>query len=186
MHLLPFPYSSLELDTPSPNNGLILLRNLLRNSQEAQARSTRSTLLGRLHLCVLSHLATLSHFAFPMLEHLLTNALNVPTGLDCNVTFQGTDYRTHTSCISEEQRYHKSFVLLSFLYSITLVLNHCRSIQQRLQSSQRQRSEEPKPKSATTTTTATSGTSSSSHRHSYSYRSHRRSCCTQTFNRSQP
>ncbi|GAA5973163.1 hypothetical protein JCM11641_006299 [Rhodosporidiobolus odoratus] len=30
------------------------------------------------------------------------------TCIDCNVTFEGTSYRGHTSCVSEEQRYHKS------------------------------------------------------------------------------
>ncbi|BGP19106.1 hypothetical protein JCM10213_008047 [Rhodosporidiobolus nylandii] len=30
------------------------------------------------------------------------------TCIDCNTTFQGTSYRAHTSCVSEEQRYHKS------------------------------------------------------------------------------
>ncbi|KWU45021.1 hypothetical protein RHOSPDRAFT_33267 [Rhodotorula sp. JG-1b] len=30
------------------------------------------------------------------------------TCIDCNTTFEGTAYRAHTSCISEEQRYHKS------------------------------------------------------------------------------
>jgi len=29
-------------------------------------------------------------------------------GIDCNTTFEGTSYRAHTSCVSEEQRYHKS------------------------------------------------------------------------------
>lgn len=29
------------------------------------------------------------------------------TCIDCSVTFQGTDYRTHTSCISEAQKYEK-------------------------------------------------------------------------------
>ncbi|GAA5995911.1 uncharacterized protein JCM10292_004824 [Rhodotorula paludigena] len=28
--------------------------------------------------------------------------------IDCNTTFEGTSYRAHTSCVSEEQRYHKS------------------------------------------------------------------------------
>ncbi|KAA8900820.1 hypothetical protein FN846DRAFT_752012, partial [Sphaerosporella brunnea] len=27
------------------------------------------------------------------------------TCIDCSTTFQGTNYRTHTSCISEEQKY---------------------------------------------------------------------------------
>ncbi|GAA6041458.1 hypothetical protein JCM8097_001887 [Rhodosporidiobolus ruineniae] len=30
------------------------------------------------------------------------------TCIDCNTTFEGTSYRAHTSCMSEEQRYHKS------------------------------------------------------------------------------
>ncbi|GAA6054346.1 hypothetical protein JCM3770_003328 [Rhodotorula araucariae] len=30
------------------------------------------------------------------------------TCIDCNTTFEGTSYRAHTSCVSEEQRYHKS------------------------------------------------------------------------------
>ncbi|POY76357.1 hypothetical protein BMF94_0554 [Rhodotorula taiwanensis] len=30
------------------------------------------------------------------------------TCIDCNTTFEGTAYRSHTSCVSEEQRYHKS------------------------------------------------------------------------------
>ncbi|GAA5883679.1 hypothetical protein JCM3774_002950 [Rhodotorula dairenensis] len=30
------------------------------------------------------------------------------TCIDCNTTFEGTAYRAHTSCVSEEQRYHKS------------------------------------------------------------------------------
>jgi hypothetical protein len=29
------------------------------------------------------------------------------TCLDCNTTFQGNDYRQHTSCISEDQKYQK-------------------------------------------------------------------------------
>ncbi|BGP57454.1 hypothetical protein JCM8202_002011 [Rhodotorula sphaerocarpa] len=30
------------------------------------------------------------------------------TCIDCNTTFEGTSYRAHTSCVTEEQRYHKS------------------------------------------------------------------------------
>lgn len=32
----------------------------------------------------------------------------VYTCLDCNVTFEGVDYRQHTACISEAQKYEKS------------------------------------------------------------------------------
>ncbi|GAA5864189.1 hypothetical protein JCM8547_001286 [Rhodosporidiobolus lusitaniae] len=28
--------------------------------------------------------------------------------IDCNTDFQGTSYRSHTSCVTEEERYHKS------------------------------------------------------------------------------
>ncbi|KAJ8292519.1 UPF0743 protein [Rhodotorula toruloides] len=30
------------------------------------------------------------------------------TGIDCNTTFEGTSYRSHTSCITEEEKYQKS------------------------------------------------------------------------------
>ncbi|KAI8354338.1 hypothetical protein B0O80DRAFT_450826 [Mortierella sp. GBAus27b] len=28
--------------------------------------------------------------------------------IDCSVSFQGTDYRAHTSCVSEAEKYEKS------------------------------------------------------------------------------
>ncbi|EGU11025.1 hypothetical protein RTG_03042 [Rhodotorula toruloides ATCC 204091] len=32
----------------------------------------------------------------------------VSEGIDCNTTFEGTSYRSHTSCITEEEKYQKS------------------------------------------------------------------------------
>ncbi|BGP34482.1 hypothetical protein JCM10296v2_006303 [Rhodotorula toruloides] len=32
----------------------------------------------------------------------------MPGGIDCNTTFEGTSYRSHTSCITEEEKYQKS------------------------------------------------------------------------------
>lgn len=34
-------------------------------------------------------------------------------GIDCSTTFQGTDYRAHTSCISEKEKYEKTSVAVS-------------------------------------------------------------------------
>ncbi|ORY78033.1 hypothetical protein BCR35DRAFT_305192 [Leucosporidium creatinivorum] len=44
----------------------------------------------------------------PKLDQHAQRCWAVYTCIDCNVTFQGTDYRSHTSCISEDQKYQKS------------------------------------------------------------------------------
>jgi len=31
------------------------------------------------------------------------------TGIDCSTTFQDTDYRSHTSCITEAEKYEKRY-----------------------------------------------------------------------------
>ncbi|SGY14725.1 BQ5605_C013g07058 [Microbotryum silenes-dioicae] len=44
----------------------------------------------------------------PKLDQHAQKCWAVYTCLDCNTTFEGTSYRAHTSCISEDQKYQKS------------------------------------------------------------------------------
>ncbi|KAI5477152.1 hypothetical protein MNV49_006808 [Pseudohyphozyma bogoriensis] len=44
----------------------------------------------------------------PKLDQHAQRCWAVYTCLDCNTTFEGTNYRAHTSCISEDQKYQKS------------------------------------------------------------------------------
>ncbi|SCZ87715.1 BZ3500_MvSof-1268-A1-R1_Chr2-2g05181 [Microbotryum saponariae] len=44
----------------------------------------------------------------PKLDQHAQRCWAVYTCLDCNTTFEGTSYRAHTSCISEDQKYQKS------------------------------------------------------------------------------